>query len=166
MPARPEPYRWTVEKAATEFGIDRRTLTKRLRQESIEPGKDGKYSTADIASTIYGDLEGERTLLTKAQRRREEIKLAKEKEQVIDAEIVRQTWESIIVPAKQKFMGLPSKMESRMGLSEAQRKQLEAEVDDILNDLAKPPDYNESAILAETDSEDASPVGTAATSND
>ncbi len=47
--------RWTIEHAATEFGIDRRTLAKRLRSGSIESGKDGKYSTLDICKAVFGD---------------------------------------------------------------------------------------------------------------
>src|SRR4051812_24982663 len=46
--------RWTVEHAATEFGLDRRTLAKRLRDESIEPGGDGKFSTRDICDALFG----------------------------------------------------------------------------------------------------------------
>jgi hypothetical protein len=45
--------RWTIEHAATEFGPDRRTLAKRLADESIEPGADGRYSTRDICTAIF-----------------------------------------------------------------------------------------------------------------
>lgn len=47
--------RWTTEHAATEFGLDRRTLAKRLRALSIEPGRDRKYGTLDICKAVFGD---------------------------------------------------------------------------------------------------------------
>ena len=51
---RPEKtVRWTVEHAATEFGPDRRTLAKRLRDAGVVKGADGKYSTQDICRAIY-----------------------------------------------------------------------------------------------------------------
>lgn len=52
--------RWTIEQAAGEFGIDRRTLSNRLRAASIEPGEDAKFSTTQIVAAIHGDLEKER----------------------------------------------------------------------------------------------------------
>lgn len=50
--------RWTVEHAATEFGLDRRTLAKRIRTAGIPAWGDGKFSTQDILRALYGDDPG------------------------------------------------------------------------------------------------------------
>ena len=54
-----EAVRWSVGQAAYEFGLDHRTLTKRLTRSSIEPGDDGRYSTQQITSVVWGDRESE-----------------------------------------------------------------------------------------------------------
>ena len=51
--------RWTLENASTEFDIDRRTLTQKLRAADIQPGPDGYFSTRDICKCIY-DFESPR----------------------------------------------------------------------------------------------------------
>ena len=59
--------RWGLEKAAAEFGINPRTLSKRLKQYSIECGRDKMFSTKQICAAIFGDIDGERLRLTKEQ---------------------------------------------------------------------------------------------------
>lgn len=53
--------RWTIEHAASEFGIDRRTLTKQLAAKGILPGEDKQFSTREICEAIYDDYEKGRT---------------------------------------------------------------------------------------------------------
>jgi hypothetical protein len=59
MAKRITTIRWTVEKAASEFQIDRRTLTKRINGADIRPGKDGRFSTEQICSAVFGDYRRE-----------------------------------------------------------------------------------------------------------
>lgn len=59
--------RWTVEWAASEFGINPRTLSARLKQNGATGGDDLKFSTKQIATAIYGDLEREKIRLTSAE---------------------------------------------------------------------------------------------------
>ena len=63
----PAVIRWSIYRAAMEFGIDRRTLARRLAAASTEPGPDGHYSTGDIVRAVFNNLELERTRLTRAQ---------------------------------------------------------------------------------------------------
>ena len=51
--------RWTIEMAASEFQIDRKTLSKRIRAADIRPGTDGKFSTEQICSAAFGDYRRE-----------------------------------------------------------------------------------------------------------
>lgn len=60
--ARPQKaIRWTLILAATEFGLDPMTLSKRLRAEGIEAEADGCFSTKQILVAVAGDLEREKT---------------------------------------------------------------------------------------------------------
>lgn len=59
--------RWTIENAAAEFGINPRTLSARLKQAGTVPGEDGRYSTKEIASAVFGDLEREKIRKTSAE---------------------------------------------------------------------------------------------------
>lgn len=62
-----EPIRWTIEHASREFGLDKKTLSGRLKREGILPGTDGHWSTKQIVSAIHGDLESERIRKTRAE---------------------------------------------------------------------------------------------------
>ena len=59
--------RWTLEVSASEFNINPRTLAKRIKVAGIEPGKDRKFSTAQICAAVFGDIDGERLRLIKEQ---------------------------------------------------------------------------------------------------
>jgi hypothetical protein len=60
-----QPLRWSVEKAAAEFGLTHPTLRKALAQNSIQADADGCFSTKEIASAVFGDLAGEKLLTQK-----------------------------------------------------------------------------------------------------
>jgi hypothetical protein len=59
MAKRMTTIRWSVEKAASEFQIDRKTLSKRIRGGDIQPGSDGKFSTEQICAAVFGDYRRE-----------------------------------------------------------------------------------------------------------
>jgi hypothetical protein len=59
MPKRLCVIRWSVELAASEFQIDRKTLSKRIRAGDIRPGADGKFSTEQICAAVFGDYRRE-----------------------------------------------------------------------------------------------------------
>lgn len=81
--------RWNVENAASEFDINPRTLSARLRQYSIEPGKDGKFSTKQICSARFGDIDNEKLRLTKEQADEKEMSNAIQRgELVVKADVV------------------------------------------------------------------------------
>ena len=105
MAGRQKPYRWSVNTAAAEFGVDRRWLTKRLRQDSIEPGEDGKFSTQQVASTIYGGIGAEKLGKTRAERELLEIELAKEREELIHRDRLFRFLENVFIAVKMKILG-------------------------------------------------------------
>lgn len=89
--------RWTQEHAASEFGINPRTLSARIKQLGILPGDDDRYSTKDIASAVYGDLERERIRLTSAEADAQEAKNKVEAGELINAEEFRKDYAAVAV---------------------------------------------------------------------
>lgn len=80
---RNQPLRWSVEKAAKEFGIDRRTLTKNLTAAGISAGDDSRWTTQDMVRAIYGDKDAAELRLTVAK-----AEALERKNRVADGELV------------------------------------------------------------------------------
>jgi hypothetical protein len=99
-----ECIRWSIELAASEFGIDRKTLTKRLKANDEEASGDGKFSTAQMFKAIAGDLESERIGLISAQRIGQEIKNAESAGELVPTRKVLALCERIIIPIRQKII--------------------------------------------------------------
>jgi phage terminase Nu1 subunit (DNA packaging protein) len=59
MPKTIATLRWTIERAASEFQVDRKTITKRIRGGDILAGPDGKFSTEQICAAVFGDYRRE-----------------------------------------------------------------------------------------------------------
>jgi len=77
--------RWSIYKAAQEFGIHRETLAKRLQAQSIRPGKDDAYSTQDICQAVFGDISGEKLRLISGQADAIEMENAKTRAELVSA---------------------------------------------------------------------------------
>jgi len=78
--------RWSKWRAASEFGIDQKTLTGRLTRYGIQEGDDGKFSTSQICSAIYGDIDGERLRLTKEQADEKALNNAERRRELVPAQ--------------------------------------------------------------------------------
>lgn len=114
--------RWTIELAASEFGLDRRTLTSRIRQLGLEPGKDRKFSTRDIAAAVFGDYDAERIRKTKEEADKLALANARERGELCEVSRVIAFCQGVGVVLRQKILG-SSLMES--------------EKDELLLDLRK-----------------------------
>jgi phage terminase Nu1 subunit (DNA packaging protein) len=104
MAAKPQPLRWTLEKAAMEFGIHRSTLTKKLRQGDAEPGTDGRYSTQQLVSAIFNDATSERTRLYREQADKLAIENSKSRLETIDVETVYKAYEGCFISIRQTIL--------------------------------------------------------------
>lgn len=136
-----KPKRWSISNAAGEFSLDPKTLSKAIRRESIEPGEDGKFSTVQICSAIYGDIDNEKLRLVRAQADTAEMERDKMRGELLEIETVARSWEDILLGVRQKFLGLSNKVESRysVGMEGTDiRKLIDQEIDEILTDLSKP----------------------------
>jgi phage terminase Nu1 subunit (DNA packaging protein) len=99
--------RWTIEKAATEFCVDRKRLTRKLRQADLEPSVDGRYSTKEILSAIFDDASSERTRLYREQGDKLAIENAKARSEQIDVESVWKTYEGIFRAMRKTILASP-----------------------------------------------------------
>ena len=120
MPAPTKAIRLNVTQAAGEFGVDVRTLRKRIRQAGIEPGMDQKYSIKQICAAVFGDLIGERTREARLRGDKLELELSLLKKQAIPTERVFEFLQNCFVAIKSKI--------TSSHLSEVEQHQ-------ILNDL-------------------------------
>ena len=77
---RDPPIRWSLHKAEIEFGRAVRTIRSGLQAAGISPGKDGKYSTREIAEALFGfgTLE-RRAREAKMQQQIDQARLARNK---------------------------------------------------------------------------------------
>ena len=106
MPS-PQPLRWTIENAAANFGVDRKRLTRKLRQADLERSPDGKYSTKEIVSALYDDNHSERTRLYREQADRLAIANAKARSEQIDVDSVSKTYEGIFQAMRKTILASP-----------------------------------------------------------
>lgn len=104
-----EPIRWSIGQAAAEFGLDHRTLTKRLARASIEPGGDGRFSTQQVTSVVWGDREAEELRRITEDADKLAIANRKARGELIPAESVYAWAEGIFVAIRQAILnsGIP-----------------------------------------------------------
>jgi hypothetical protein len=81
-----DPIRWTVNRAADEFGLDRHALSGRLKRSDECPGPDNLFSTQQICRVVFGDLESERIREVRSKADLNEQQLRKQAGQLVDVE--------------------------------------------------------------------------------
>ncbi len=142
MSARVKTIRLGVHEAAQGLDCDRKTLASSLKSQGLEAGRDGKFSLLEIFHARFGDQQAEDLLLTRAKRETAETELQKTREQLLPVAMIDRAWEAIVITVRQKFLGMPSKLQSRLGLTETQTKIIEEEIHEALTEQSKKPDYN------------------------
>lgn len=129
--------------AEREVGVDRHTIAKKLAECEILPGEDGYYSTRQIFRCLSGDIEKSRARKEAAAAALAEMEEAEKRGTLIEVEWVKLTWSQVLSGVKQRILGMPSKLQSRLGLSREQVKGLQDEIDEALSELSKPQSYRQ-----------------------
>jgi hypothetical protein len=111
---------------------------------SLSPtGGEGRGEGARQSTDL--DLYTERARLAKEQADRAAIENARLRQELLETEAVLAAWSIITSSIRQKALSLPPKIESQCNLPpEARarlRKILDREIDDLLTELATPPNY-------------------------
>ncbi|HEV2350816.1 MAG TPA: hypothetical protein VG028_13325 [Terriglobia bacterium] len=99
-----EALRWTLSLAASEFGINPRTVVKRVKAAGLVAGKDGKFSTAQIHAAICGDYERQRTRKTKEEADAKALENAASRGELVDKLDLLKRLEPIYAGMKEKVL--------------------------------------------------------------
>lgn len=95
-----EPIRWTLERASREFGLDKKTLSGRVKRQGELPGEDGRWSTQQMVRAIYDDLEFERIRKTRAEADGQEMLNRKTAGELVDLEQLASRLEPVMIEMK------------------------------------------------------------------
>ena len=99
------PLRWSLNKACSEFSINRKTIERRLVEGNIIAGEDGCFSTQQIMTAVIGDIHGERLLKTRAERESIELKNARARREWLSAVEVHRSLEKVFTVIRQEILG-------------------------------------------------------------
>ncbi len=97
--------RWSLAMAAAEFGLGPKTVATRVKAAGIVPGKDGRFSTAEIHGAICGDYEKERTRKMKEDADKAALENAVARGQLVDKGDFMKRFEGIYAEMRQGILG-------------------------------------------------------------
>lgn len=101
-----ESVRWTVSRGEAEFGIGRDTLSKRLHTLGEQPGDDGRYSTRQICSAVFGDTAAEKARLAREQADRVAMDNAERRRELIAVADAQRIAGRYVFAARQRILAL------------------------------------------------------------
>lgn len=99
-----ERLRWTIQQASEEFNRDHKAIKRNLLSLDIHAGDDGKFSTADMARAVFGDIDAERLRKTKEEADRIALENEKLRGNLVEVSMVKQLGETIFVGLRQKIL--------------------------------------------------------------
>lgn len=106
--------KWTVNKAALEFGTDRRTLTKKLAGIGVSAARGRTYTTREICRALFGDHELEKTLETRERRIALQMDNAERLENLFPKAEVIELYTKYFPPIREKLFAMPRECAARV----------------------------------------------------
>lgn len=154
------PKHWSVNALATELGIDRRSLARRLEglapavEKTVGKRTERGYLLRDVFHHLQTDggerldLNAERAKLAVLQQAKLRIEIAEKRGELLSAEGVKTHWQSIISEVRGALLAMPHRAAPLLARRD------EAQVSAVLTDLiyqtlhafarsAIPPDLSE-----------------------
>lgn len=129
---------WKIEPAASEFGINPRTLTNRIRTLGIEPDSKGCFTTQQICAAVFGDMDGEKLRLVREQA----DKLARENKEaageLINVVVLSANMQRFFSAARQRIL-------SNIKLEDEEKDKILSELGQCLESVGKPSGANAKA---------------------
>lgn len=142
-----DPLRWSMGRAAFEFGFAPNTVKAYLSAISAEPGEDGYFSTTQITDALFSaddkKFDAERLRQQTADADLAEIRRDRELRKIVNIDQVEKAWESVVIPTRDKLQRVASKL-SPLLAGKTQHEieaRLTQELLEICEDLSKPPEY-------------------------
>lgn len=107
--------KWTMQKAAAEFGVDAKTIKAGLVRNGIEVkrGRGSSYTTRQICGAIYGDIKGERLRETRARADLLELKRKEREAILVPMDVARRVLADVLVPARTELLAASSALAIR-----------------------------------------------------
>ena len=139
--------RWSVTRAAKEFHVDFKTLTKRLTAAGISPGHDGRYSTLEICRALFldgGDIDAEKLRKVRLECDLLQRKLDEADGRLLDADAVLRCWSQAVLNVRGAVLALPIPEANRHAI-------LDAICEVPKRDYSAKPDRAELELPGETD---------------
>lgn len=110
--------KWSVNKAAIEFGVSRETIDKGLTRLGVKGTRGDTYSTKQIHEAIAGDFRHQRTRREAAAADRLEMENARTKRELIPLEENLAWQNKVLLPIRQRLLSLSGLMASRCNPSD------------------------------------------------
>lgn len=104
---------WTTHSAAPEWGIDRKTLRRRLSEAGHDLEKKKQFTTREISEAIYGDEKLERIRGHRLDNELKEVEIAEKRDQLMSTADAMEVVNSWSLPIRQKIVGIDSEMKHR-----------------------------------------------------
>ena len=137
-----------AETLCTLTGLTDRRHRQISKDGYFPPPHNGQYQfTATIQGLFrhYRELSQKRNSSTEdekrkkltAERKIEELKLARMMGNSLDADSVVRAWQGVVMIARQKLLGMENKVSGRLGFDDHQRQELRKEIEEALTELSK-----------------------------
>lgn len=114
---------WTIHAASSEWGIDRRTLKKRMSEQGHDVTVEGReYTTRDISKAVHatGDLKAEKTRETKFRADLLELEHKEKLGELVSLSEVQRIMSETFQPIRDLINQLPSQVGSRCNPTDPQ----------------------------------------------
>jgi hypothetical protein len=107
---------WTTHSAAPEWGIDRKTLRKRLADAGHDLQKKKRFTTREISEAIKGDEKLERIRGIRLDNELKEVEIAEKREQLMSTSDAMAVFNAWGLPIRQKIVGIDAEMKHRCNM--------------------------------------------------
>jgi hypothetical protein len=159
-----KPIRWTILRAANEFGVDRSTLTRALIREGheIRPSARGQtpqdFRTRDIVAALFGDEDRARARDLEASAKLKEQKHARLAGELVDWSEVESRVGRFLAPLRTAIVTAKAVLPSKVNptdphLARAAIETWESQTLALLSDEARAAAMTDSTPEAEDDEE-------------
>jgi phage terminase Nu1 subunit (DNA packaging protein) len=107
--------KWTIQKAATEFGVDPKTIRSGLARNevAVKKGRGSSYTTRQITAAIFGDLKGERIRETRARADLLELKRKEREGVLVPMDVARKVLADVLLPVRTELLAASSTLAGR-----------------------------------------------------
>lgn len=124
--------RWTILKAATEFGVSRETIRRGLATNGVK--EKSEYTTKEIHRALAGDLKAARAREAMANAELREMEVAEKTGSLVEMEAVEKMYGDALIPVRQRLLALPAECATRANPTDPQfaREALQRWVDEAL----------------------------------